>query len=179
MWFGTNEDSTELSQAWTGSTQFTVLMREPDIGYERVLGQLVKTKPDSKRPENCPVGTWRDVGPQKRHRILRKWLDEAQPIWNAARSAIGIGRYLKPEEADEAEEAFEALRASDIGELGRTPMLLPVISHQAPLNFQAEKIIIKLQVKFQAENIINKLLGEIQAANTIIVTTSLKAATYQ
>ena len=57
VWFGTDENHAELSQQWTGSTQFTILMREPELGYERVPGQLVKTKPNSMRPENCPVET--------------------------------------------------------------------------------------------------------------------------
>ena len=102
-------------------------MREPETGYERVLGQLGKVKPDSKCLENRPVDTWRDVGPRMRRRILRQWQDEAQPLWNAARSARGVGRYRKPEEADEAEAAYEALRASDIGESDRVPMLVPVM----------------------------------------------------
>ena len=48
----------------------------------RVLGQLVKVRPDSKRPENCPVEAWRDVGPRKRRQILRTWEEEeTKPLW--------------------------------------------------------------------------------------------------
>ena len=100
------DGSRELSDPWTGFTQFTLLDEKPPDGYmwsgERLTRKQLTSRPDHPWPE-----LWKTMGKNAKLKERHKWSDEEPKLDNARRLR---GIYFIDPEDKEFKETIKSAR---------------------------------------------------------------------
>ena len=96
MIIGIFDGSRDLSDPWTGFTQFTVLEEKPPDGY-MWSGRLTRKQPTS-RPDHSWPELWKTVGKHAKLKEKQKWSHEKLHLENA-RKLRGI-YFIDPEDKE-------------------------------------------------------------------------------
>ena len=100
------EGSRDLSDPWTGFTQFTLLEEKAPDGYTWSGGRLTR-KPLTSRPDHLWPELWKSMGKHAKLKEKKKWSEEKLHLENA-RNLRGI-YFIDPEDM-EFEETIKNAR---------------------------------------------------------------------
>ena len=91
------DGSRDLSDPWTGFTQFTLLEEKPPDGY-MWSGERLTRKQLTSRPDHLWHELWKSIGKHAKLKEKQKWSDEKLHLENA-RKLRGI-YFIDPEDAE-------------------------------------------------------------------------------
>ena len=116
------DGSTDLSDSWTGFTQFTLLEEKPPDGCMWSGGRLTKRQATS-RPDHLWPELWTKLGRNAKLREMQKWSIE-KPKFDNARRLRGI-YFIDPEDKEFKETIRNAWKKLE------TPMAPPCLARHA------------------------------------------------
>ena len=103
--YGNIDGSRDLSDPWTGFTQFTLWEEKPPEGYMWSLRRLTRKQPTSK-PDHLWPELWKTMGKNTKLKEKQKWSNEELHLENA-RKLRGI-YFIDPEEKESKETIWNA-----------------------------------------------------------------------
>ena len=88
------DGSRDLSDPWTGSTQFTLLEEKPPDGYMWSGGRLTRKQLTS-RPDHLWPELWKSMGKNAKLKEKQKWSEEKIHLDNARKLRESISSTLR------------------------------------------------------------------------------------
>ena len=98
--------SKDLSDSWTGFTQFTLLKEKPPDGYMWSRSRLTKRQ-TTLRPDNFGQKIWRSMSRNSKTKVKQNWAASEKPKLDNVRRLRGI-YFIEPED----EEFKEIIKSS-------------------------------------------------------------------
>ena len=155
------DGSRDLSDPWTGFTQFTLLEEKPPDGYlwsgERLTRKQLTSRPDHLWPE-----LWKSMGKHAKLKEKQKWSEEKLHLENA-RKLRGI-YFIDPEDKEFIETIKNARKKS---ETSVTPAMLCKIMKKNCGSGGSNKIVTKLACVLEADESTRLRMGESLPNHTI------------
>ena len=119
----------ELSDYWTGTTSFLVLMPHPGANHVWIDGRRTRLQANSTRPNHIWPETWNSMSKPQRRLEIQRGL-KLEELKDRARATRSIDKYVNEQDKDDYEAQLQQAR-KDYAPATPSPAM-PVVQSSSP-----------------------------------------------